>query len=124
MAIIACAIFQALIRTWSRILIFNVGRNIEYGLRRDVFEHLCRMDAGFYRRHPTGDVMSRLTNDLGSVRMLFGPGLLNVFNTQPPLSVDKVLFATDANDTPNPTFGKPTSYAPPRRFFVSGTFSF
>ncbi len=80
-AIIACAVFQALIRTWSRILIFNVGRNIEYGLRRDVFEHLCRMDAGFFRRHPTGDVMSRLTNDLGSVRMLFGPGLLNVFNT-------------------------------------------
>ena len=39
------------------------------------------MDAGFFRRHPTGDVMSRLTNDLGSVRMLFGPGLLNVFNT-------------------------------------------
>lgn len=50
--------------------------------------------------------------------------LLNVFNSQPALSVDKVLFATDANDSPNPTFGQPTSYAPPRRFLVSGTFSF
>ena len=39
------------------------------------------MDPGFYRRHPTGDLMSRLTNDLGAVRMLFGPGLLNLFNT-------------------------------------------
>jgi ATP-binding cassette subfamily B protein len=79
--IILFAVLQALIRTWSRILIFNAGRNIEYSLRRDLFGHLTTLDAAFYRRHPTGDVMSRMTNDLGSVRMLFGPGLLNLFNT-------------------------------------------
>jgi ATP-binding cassette subfamily B protein len=79
--IAACAVVQGLIRTWSRILIFNAGRNIEYRLRGDVFRHLLRQDAGFFRAHPTGDVMSRLTNDLGAVRMLFGPGLLNLFNT-------------------------------------------
>ncbi len=78
-AILAAA--QAVIRTWSRILIFNAGRNIEYRLRGDLFRHLLRLDAGFYRRHPTGDVMSRLTNDLGAVRSLFGPGLLNLINT-------------------------------------------
>jgi ATP-binding cassette subfamily B protein len=72
---------QAVIRTFSRILIFNAGRNVEYRLRGDVFRHLLRLDPGFYRRHPTGDVMSRLTNDLGAVRMLFGPGLLNLCNT-------------------------------------------
>jgi ATP-binding cassette, subfamily B, multidrug efflux pump len=72
---------QAVIRTFSRILIFNAGRNVEYRLRGDVFQHLLRLDPGFYRRHPTGDVMSRLTNDLGAVRMLFGPGLLNLCNT-------------------------------------------
>ena len=75
------AVAQALIRTWSRIFIFNAGRNVEYRLRGDVFRHLLRLDAGFYRRHPTGDVMSRLTNDLGSVRAMFGPGLLNLCNT-------------------------------------------
>jgi ATP-binding cassette subfamily B protein len=78
-AVLAAA--QALIRTWSRILIFNAGRNIEYRLRGDLFRHLLRLDAGFYRRHPTGDVMSRLTNDLSAVRSLFGPGLLNLINT-------------------------------------------
>jgi len=72
---------QALLRTWSRILIFNAGRNVEYRLRGDVFRHLLGLDAGFYRQHPTGDMMSRLTNDLGAVRMLFGPGLLNLCNT-------------------------------------------
>ena len=80
-AIIAFAVVQGVIRTWSRIFIFDAGRNVEYGLRRDLFEHLTRLDPGFFRRHPTGDLMSRLTNDLGAVRMLFGPGLLNLLNT-------------------------------------------
>jgi ATP-binding cassette subfamily B protein len=75
------AVGQAFIRTWSRIFIFNAGRNVEYRLRGDLFRHLLRLDPGFYRRHPTGDVMSRLTNDLGSVRAMFGPGLLNLCNT-------------------------------------------
>jgi ATP-binding cassette subfamily B multidrug efflux pump len=79
--IAAAAILQALIRTASRVLIFNAGRNVEFGLRRDLFAHLCRMDPGFYRRHATGDIMSRMTNDLSAVRMLFGPGILNVVNT-------------------------------------------
>jgi len=75
------AIVQAFIRTWSRILMFNAGRNVEYELRRDVFAHLTRLPPSFYRQSPTGDVMSRLTNDLGAVRMLFGPGALNIANT-------------------------------------------
>jgi ATP-binding cassette subfamily B protein len=75
------AITQAVIRIGSRVLIFNAGRNIEYTLRRDLFSHLLRMDAGFYRQRPTGDIMSRLTNDLGAVRLLFGPGILNLVNT-------------------------------------------
>jgi ATP-binding cassette subfamily B protein len=79
--IVGCALVQAAIRTWSRVLIFNAGRNVEYSLRRDLFSHLVRMDPAFYRQHPTGDLMSRLTNDLGAVRMLFGPGLLNLVNT-------------------------------------------
>ncbi|MES1204851.1 MAG: ABC transporter ATP-binding protein [Pseudomonadota bacterium] len=77
----AIAVAQAIARTASRVLIFNAGRNIEFGLRRDLFSHLCRMDPGFFRRHATGDVMSRMTNDLSAVRMLFGPGVLNVVNT-------------------------------------------
>jgi ATP-binding cassette subfamily B protein len=75
------AILQAAIRTTSRVQIFNAGRNVEYALRRDLFRHLLRLDAAFFRRNATGDVMSRLTNDLGAVRALFGPGVLNLFNT-------------------------------------------
>ena len=45
----AFAVAQALIRTWSRIFIFNAGRNVEYRLRGDVFRHLLRLDAGVTR---------------------------------------------------------------------------
>jgi len=79
--IIVFAVLQALIRTWSRIFIFDAARNVEYTLRRDLFTQLTRLDPAFYRRHPTGDVMSRLTNDLTAVRALYGPGLLNLLNT-------------------------------------------
>jgi len=79
--IAGAAAVQAIARTFSRILIFNAGRNVEYQLRQDLFWHLCRMDPGFFRRNSTGDVMSRMTNDLSAVRMLFGPGILNVVNT-------------------------------------------
>src|SRR4029077_5311685 len=48
LVMVGCALVQALIRTWSRVLIFNAGRNIEYRLRRDLFSHLARLDPGFY----------------------------------------------------------------------------
>lgn len=79
--IAAAAAGQAIVRTLSRVFIFNAGRNVEFDLRQDLFGHLLRLDPGFFRRHATGDLMSRLTNDLSAVRMLFGPGILNVANT-------------------------------------------
>ncbi len=78
---ILLAVMQAVIRTVSRTLIFNSGRNIEYALRRDLFGFLSRQAPDFFQKHPIGDLMSRLTNDLSAVRMLFGPGVLNIANT-------------------------------------------
>lgn len=75
------AVGQALSRIVSRIFIFNAGREAEYELRRALFSHFCVLDGGFYRRFRTGDLMSRLTNDLSSVRAFFGAGVLHVANT-------------------------------------------
>jgi ATP-binding cassette subfamily B protein len=69
------------VRTFSRFIVFNVGRDIEYDLRNDLFAHLERLPAEFYQVHPTGDLMSRLVNDIGAVRMMLGPGMLNLLNT-------------------------------------------
>jgi ATP-binding cassette subfamily B protein len=79
--IVLIALVQAVARTASRSLIFNVGRDVEYDLRNDLFAHLERLPVAFYQEWRTGDLMSRLVNDVGAVRMLLGPGILNLINT-------------------------------------------
>jgi len=81
LAIVGVALIQAVVRSLSRSLIFNVGRDVEYDLRNDLFRHLERLPLEFYQRHQTGDLMSRLVNDVTAVRMLLGVGVLNFINT-------------------------------------------
>jgi ATP-binding cassette subfamily B protein len=80
-AIIVIAVVQGVVRTLSRFVIFNVGRDIEYDLRNDLFAHLERLPLAYYQRQQTGDLMSRLVNDITAVRLLLGIGLLNMINT-------------------------------------------
>ncbi len=79
-AIALVAVFSALFRIASRAYIFNVGRYIERDLRRDLFRHLLTLRAEDRPSHNIGDLMSRLTNDLQSVRLLSGFALLNMLN--------------------------------------------
>ncbi|MGH7859026.1 MAG: ABC transporter transmembrane domain-containing protein, partial [Candidatus Binatia bacterium] len=79
--IVGFALVQSVSRTFSRVLIFNIGRDIEYDLRNDLFGHLEKLPQSYYQRQQTGDLMSRLVNDIGAVRMMLGPGILNFINT-------------------------------------------
>src|SRR5512144_856879 len=78
--IIAAAIAQGFVRTYSRALIFNAGRNVEYDLRNDLFAHLEKLPVSFYHSQRTGDLMSRVINDISAVRTMLGPGVLNFAN--------------------------------------------
>jgi ATP-binding cassette subfamily B protein len=78
--IAAAAVVQGVVRTFSRALIFNAGRNVEYDLRNDLFAHLQRLPLSFYHSQRTGDLMSRLINDISAVRVMLGPGVLNFVN--------------------------------------------
>jgi ATP-binding cassette subfamily B protein len=80
-AIIAIALAQSAVRTCSRFMIFNVGRDIEYDIRNDLFAHLEKLPLAYYQQQQTGDLMSRLVNDITAVRMLLGVGFLNLINT-------------------------------------------
>jgi len=80
-AIVGIALVQGVTRAFSRFLIFNVGRDIEYELRNDLFAHLQQLSLSYYQRQFTGDLMSRLVNDVTAVRMLLGLGILNLLNT-------------------------------------------
>ena len=70
-----------LLRGVSRSIIFNAGRNIEYDIRNDLFAHLEKLPLGYYQSQRTGDLMSRAVNDINAIRMLLGPGFLNLVNT-------------------------------------------
>ena len=78
--IIASAIVQGLVRTFSRALIFNAGRNVEFDLRNDIFAHLEKLPLSYYHAQRTGDLMSRVINDISAVRVMLGPGILNFAN--------------------------------------------
>jgi len=67
-------------RIASRYYVFNAGRDVEYELRRALLEKLHDLGSAFYRQMSAGEIMSRATNDLGQVRLLFGFGVLNVVN--------------------------------------------
>jgi ATP-binding cassette subfamily B protein len=58
----------------------SVSRRVEYDLRNDFFAHLLTLDQPFYDRRPLGDLMARATNDLNSIRMLLGPGIMYSIN--------------------------------------------
>ena len=68
-------------RVLSRITIFTGGRNVEYELRAVLLSRLHKLGPAFFRRMPTGEIMSRATNDLGQVRLLLGFGILNVIGS-------------------------------------------
>jgi ATP-binding cassette subfamily B multidrug efflux pump len=79
--VLAAAFAGGLARVANRLLIFNTGREIEYELRKALFGHMQRMHSRVFARRPVGDLVSRATNDLSSVRLLFGFGLLHLMNT-------------------------------------------
>jgi len=79
--IIGIAAVQCVVRAFSRFLIFNVGRDIEYQLRNELFAHLQTLSLSYYQRQPVGDLMSRLVNDITAVRLLLGLGIINILNT-------------------------------------------
>ena len=78
---IAVALVGGALRFGMRQVLNGVSRWVEYDLRNALFAHLTTLDADFYARWRTGDVMARLTNDLGAVRMAAGPAIMYLVNT-------------------------------------------
>src|SRR5215208_6549079 len=67
-AMVALALLAGVLRYGMRDLINGLSRRIEYDLRNDLFAHLLKLDAAYFGRTRTGDIMARLTNDLSAVR--------------------------------------------------------
>ncbi len=72
---------QGVFRFLMRQTLIVGSRLIENDFRNDLFAHLQKMSARFFQNMPTGDIMSRMTNDLNSVRAVLGPGIMYSINT-------------------------------------------
>jgi ATP-binding cassette subfamily B protein len=80
-AILLLALGHGLLRWLSRRGLLVAGRRVEQALRRDLFTHVARLPLSFFARVPTGDIMSRMTNDLAAIWLLLGPGILMLSGT-------------------------------------------
>jgi len=78
---LALALIGGIARYGMREMLNGISRRIEYDLRNDLFAHLELLDAGYFARTRTGEIMARLTNDLSAVRMAAGPAIMYLVNT-------------------------------------------
>ena len=74
--IMLIAFVMAVLRYVWRYCIFGLSRKIEEGIRNRLYSHLQTLSLSFYRRTKTGDIMARAINDINSIRMATGMGLV------------------------------------------------
>jgi ATP-binding cassette subfamily B multidrug efflux pump len=74
--ILVIAAFVVVLRFCWRYLIIGFSRLLERAVRNRIFAHIMKMDAPFFERHTTGDLMAHSTNDLAAVQMACGMGMV------------------------------------------------
>lgn len=79
--VVLVALLGGAARFGMRQILNGTSRRVETDLRDALFRHLLRLDAAFYQRNRTGDLMSRATNDTQAVRMAAGPAIMYLVNT-------------------------------------------
>ena len=79
--IISAAMIAGFLTFLMRQTIINVSRYIEYDLKNEIFEHYQKLCLSFYKNNRTGDLMNRISEDVGKVRMYFGPAIMYSINT-------------------------------------------
>ena len=78
--IIAVAIVRGVLMFLMRQTIIVMSRRIEFDLKNEIFNHYQLLSLAFYRRNNTGDLMNRISEDVGRVRMYIGPAIMYSIN--------------------------------------------
>ncbi|MFN2457661.1 MAG: ABC transporter ATP-binding protein [Chitinophagaceae bacterium] len=78
--ILVLALLRGLFMFLMRQTIIVMSRHIEYDQKNEVFEHYQKLDTSFYKSHNTGDLMSRISEDVSRVRMFTGPAVMYLIN--------------------------------------------
>ncbi|SKB55692.1 ABC transporter ATP-binding protein [Dyadobacter psychrophilus] len=78
--ILAMALLKGIFLFLVRQTIIVMSRHIEFALKNDIYQHYQTLPASFFRRHSTGDLMARISEDVSNVRMYVGPALMYGIN--------------------------------------------
>lgn len=79
--IVLLAIISGFFLFLMRQTIIVMSRLIEYDLKNEIYRHYQKLDTGFYKRNNTGDLMNRISEDVGRVRMYIGPAIMYIVST-------------------------------------------
>jgi ATP-binding cassette subfamily B multidrug efflux pump len=78
--ILAFALISGLFMFLMRQTIIVMSRHVEFDQKNEVFQHYLKLDSNFYKTHSTGDLMSRMAEDVSRVRMYTGPAIMYFIN--------------------------------------------
>ncbi|AUC75851.1 ABC transporter ATP-binding protein [Olleya sp. Bg11-27] len=79
--IIGSAVLSGFLTFWMRQTIINVSRYIEFDLKNEIYQQYQKLSLNFYKKNRTGDLMNRISEDVGKVRMYAGPAIMYSINT-------------------------------------------
>lgn len=79
--LLAAGLAQYVFRYGWRNAIWGGAAQLEQTLRSRLFSHFMKMDATFYQKHRTGDLMAHATNDLNAIQNVAGAGILTLFDS-------------------------------------------
>jgi ATP-binding cassette subfamily B protein len=79
--IIGATIIAGFLTFLMRQTLIVMSRYIEFDLKNEVFQHYERLSQSFYKQNRTGDLMNRISEDVGKVRMYVGPAVMYTINT-------------------------------------------
>jgi ATP-binding cassette, subfamily B, multidrug efflux pump len=74
--ILVMALLRGVFLYFVRQTLIVMSRLVEYDLKNEVFNHYQSLSLSFYRRNNTGDLMNRISEDVGRVRMYLGPSIM------------------------------------------------
>jgi ATP-binding cassette, subfamily B, multidrug efflux pump len=78
--VLSMALMKGVFMFFMRQTIIVMSRHIEYDMKNEVFGHYQRLGLDFYNRNNTGDLMNRISEDVGRVRMYVGPAIMYSIN--------------------------------------------
>ncbi|GGD33148.1 ABC transporter ATP-binding protein [Flavobacterium orientale] len=79
--IIAATLIAGFLTFLMRQTLIVMSRYVEFDLKNEVFQHYEKLSQNFYKRNRTGDLMNRISEDVGKVRMYVGPAVMYTINT-------------------------------------------